>query len=780
MIESAPQAPRSLLLEAALQFYKRGIRVTPLRPRNKKPIHDAWPTLLFDEQGLEREFRNDGNIGALLGEPSNGLGDVDLDCIESNRLADAFLPPTDGSFGHGVRPRSHRLYRVTPKDRGTTKFQDPRKRDDEKGQTLVELRMTGGQTMVPPSIHPCGEAVEWFDNGEPAAVEHDTLLLAVTKVAAASLLARYWPNGNRHDAALALAGALMRAGWSLEQTDHFLFEVARAANDEEASARRADVRTTAKKLATGQAATGIPTCRKIFRHDIWDKISQWLHLRAEFDWLEPIGLDSSPVPRLPGGVFEEAPWLDKMVAAVAASTETPIELATYFGLAAVATCVQKKYDVLVHRSRYEPLNVWVCPDLESGGGKSPVVTAMTAPLVDWEDLEAERSKPTILKMDAERKTLEARIQALRKQAARQEDLERYRNLQNQIEQLTVELPEVPTSVKMWVQDLTPEHLPQVLAANRGRISMINDEGGFFDTVAGRYNKGIPNFDAHLQSYSGTPIRVGRVSRQGDTVRKPAQTIAISPHPDTLQALAARTQFIARGLFARFLFALPKSNLGYRTNEGPPISDEVTRNYANGINALLSIPDLETKHLELEPEAVAAWKEYGQYVEREMRPGGRFESKLMKPSASKLPGQAIRVAGNLHCAVHAIDRSKDHGHREHHKITRATMDHALELVEVAAAHALAVLELIQETPELHAGRQLWQWIQRNAKPQFTFRDAHQALRGSFPLAANLEPAFIVLDQRNYIRKLPPQGSGPGRPSEVYEVNPALVEKWRKAA
>jgi hypothetical protein len=26
---------------------------------------------------------------------------------------------------------------------------------------LVELRGTGGQSMCPPSLHPCGEKVEW-------------------------------------------------------------------------------------------------------------------------------------------------------------------------------------------------------------------------------------------------------------------------------------------------------------------------------------------------------------------------------------------------------------------------------------------------------------------------------------------------------------------------------------------------------------------------------------------------------------------------------------------
>ena len=69
--------------------------------------------------------------------------------------------------------------------------------------------------MFPPSIHPCGEAVEWECDDAPALIDGATLEAAVAKMAAASLLARYWPaEGGRHKASLALAGALCRGDWS--------------------------------------------------------------------------------------------------------------------------------------------------------------------------------------------------------------------------------------------------------------------------------------------------------------------------------------------------------------------------------------------------------------------------------------------------------------------------------------------------------------------------------------------------------------------------------------
>ena len=91
------------------------------------------------------------NIGVVLGNASGGLVDVDIDRKSALSLACAFLPRTGMVFGRKSKRRSHYLY--TCEDAGSCK-----KWQDEKG-VVVELRANGGQTMVPPSIHPCGERV---------------------------------------------------------------------------------------------------------------------------------------------------------------------------------------------------------------------------------------------------------------------------------------------------------------------------------------------------------------------------------------------------------------------------------------------------------------------------------------------------------------------------------------------------------------------------------------------------------------------------------------------
>src|SRR5262249_50670416 len=66
------------------------------------------------------------------------------------------------------------------------------KNDGEKSM-IVELRADGAQTVVPPSIHPSGESIEFANppNWKPTEIVYADLLKRVSQVAAATLLVRY-------------------------------------------------------------------------------------------------------------------------------------------------------------------------------------------------------------------------------------------------------------------------------------------------------------------------------------------------------------------------------------------------------------------------------------------------------------------------------------------------------------------------------------------------------------------------------------------------------------
>ena len=154
-----PQEPQRTIYAVALEYIRRGMAPVPIPVRKKAPVVSEWQRLRLTEFDLATYFDSKPmNVGVLLGEPSNGLIDVDLDCTEALELADHFLPRTQAKFGRKSKRRSHWLY-VVSADHKTNRFADV------DGTVLLEMRGTGSQTVFPGSVHPSDEAVEWDDDG---------------------------------------------------------------------------------------------------------------------------------------------------------------------------------------------------------------------------------------------------------------------------------------------------------------------------------------------------------------------------------------------------------------------------------------------------------------------------------------------------------------------------------------------------------------------------------------------------------------------------------------
>lgn len=269
----------STVLDSALRYRARGWSCIDIPYRSKKPGRDGWQNERLDEAELRRRVGSQRrNLSVLTGAPSGGLLDIDLDAPEALQLADRFLPQTNSVFGRAGKPRSHREY-VTSPVLPTAKFLDPLRPEDS--AMLVEFRADGCHTVFPPSIHEGGEEIVWEIDQEPRQIDGYELLVCVQKLAAAALLVRYWPGeGARHDCAMALAGALLRHRWLVDDTVDFIGAVAFAAGDEEARDRVAAAITTDARLKAGQSATGLPTLKTIMDERVVARITDWLHLKT--------------------------------------------------------------------------------------------------------------------------------------------------------------------------------------------------------------------------------------------------------------------------------------------------------------------------------------------------------------------------------------------------------------------------------------------------------------------------------------------------------------------
>jgi len=487
---------------------------------------------------------------------------------------------------------------------------------------------------------------------------------------------------------------------------------------------------------------------------------------------KPIPLDNRTLPETPKDIITG--WLGDMIEAVMDATETPRELPLAIGLGILATSCQRKCIVEVSATHKEPLNIWTLPTLPSGHRKSAVVKTMAEPLLLCEKEVAEEIIPQIKEAESKFKTIEAKINKIRKDAANKEGLD-FNSIQHEIALLEKDLPKIPVVPRLWVQDITPETLGVKMAEQGEKMSIISPEGGLIEIMAGRYNnQGIPNLDIFLQSHAGDSVRVDRMGRDPVFMQNPALTICLSPQPDVLLSLASKREFRGRGLLARFLYFLPKSNLGHRTLQTKPIPSIVKNKYLNNIKSLLDMPESDIPHaLTMEQNAYDELISFAHVIEPQLGEGGKFEH--ISDWGSKLVGAAARIAGLLHCANCA-------NYPEQIltlKISKDTVIKAITLAAICSEHALAAFDLMGADPNINGAKKIWKWIDKNKYLEFTARNCFDVMKGSFKRMNELQLALDVLVERHYIfPRITRNEKKPGRPpSTTYFVSKYITEQWR---
>jgi hypothetical protein len=127
-------------LKIALDVIARGYSPVPVPIGAKGPKLPEWQKLRITSETASQYFNGAKiNVGAIMGPPSNGLADVDLDCSEAVRLAPYFLPRTSAIYGRPGKRKSHHLYKCTdPEPKAWIKL------TDENKKAIVELRLGGG------------------------------------------------------------------------------------------------------------------------------------------------------------------------------------------------------------------------------------------------------------------------------------------------------------------------------------------------------------------------------------------------------------------------------------------------------------------------------------------------------------------------------------------------------------------------------------------------------------------------------------------------------------
>lgn len=291
-------------LSAARQYVEAGFTPLSVKPKDKAPQARSWGSTTWagpDDPNLTAVFTADVNVGIILGKPSGGVVDIDLDCPEAVALAAmGALPATEMVSGRASAPRSHYWYRAPGVV--NAKYLDPCETPDR--ATLVEVRSDGMQTVVAPSTHPGGERYQWASFGPLGEPAPATLEQEAADLAALSLLTRYWPGpGARHDAYLALAGGLLSLGcsyWDRLRVLRITEALCHLNGDDEAVSRLIGVETTADAIEAGAPVRGFQSLASLFgdkEQAVW----------SARDWFKSRPVDSTPELAEDGTEEDEQP-----------------------------------------------------------------------------------------------------------------------------------------------------------------------------------------------------------------------------------------------------------------------------------------------------------------------------------------------------------------------------------------------------------------------------------------------------------------------------------------
>jgi hypothetical protein len=441
-----------------------------------------------------------------------------------------------------------------------------------------------------------------------------------------------------------------------------------------------------------------------------------------------------------------------------------------FGLGSVSTVACGRVEVEVVDGWLEPVNIYGTVAMEPGSRKSQSHRDATAPIREHEKLLAEAAAPDIAEQASIQRIAQEQLKRAEKAAAsaKTDDERREREDDARAAAAALERLEVPAAPRLFTDDATPEAIATLLHENRGRIAVLSAESGIFGMMTGRYAKGgAPNIEVYLAGHAGDTLRVDRRGRPSEFVDRPALTVCIAVQPFVLRRVAEVADLVGRGLFDRFLYALPKGNVGYREISPLPVPAYVRQRYHSSIRALAAAHEHRTVPLvlKLSNEASAALLAWRSELEPRRRPQGDLGG-AMQGWGAKLDGATVRIAGLLHLAETVEDGADI-------PIGGSTMEAAIEIGRYLIVHARAAYAHMGSDPRVEGAQRILAWLDRTHKTSFTKREAHSALISTFRRATDIDPALALLVSHGHIQELPRRvGTQGGRPSLRFVVNPSL--------
>ena len=276
--------------------------------------------------------------------------------------------------------------------------------------------------------------------------------------------------------------------------------------------------------------------------------------------------------------------------------------------------------------------------------------------------------------------------------------------------------EIESELSLFTAETTREKLAVLLAGQNleAMASITSEARGVVDIVNGKYGESSDE-DFYCSAYSGDPCKVGRMSRETISLKRPCLSISWAIQPDKLESMMGNETMVESGFLARFLMARCVTTQLEGTGR---ISEATTSEYHDLMVELLdTYRNAESTHV-IEPaeEAHVLFVEMKRDVNRRCAEGGDLAD--MDPYPSRWVENAWRLALVLHTATHGRD---SHNHDLSHSMARD----AIEIAQWFQSQQLGILSSGRDEKRWKRLEKLIELIKRKggAIPLWRLKEKH---------------------------------------------------------
>ena len=413
------------------------------------------------------------------------------------------------------------------------------------------------------------------------------------------------------------------------------------------------------------------------------------------------------------------------------------------------------------RDHTEPLVLDALTVAEPSFKKSPVISMVKRPYIQFAHDWNENNKQDIFKAQAERKLLEGKLLALEKKENVTAD---------EIAKLQTDLSNTPPSNfrRIVVDDITPESLVNQLEEN-GTLLMISDEAGMLGNFSGRYSNNIPNLDLLLKSWNGETYISDRATRASIVLKKPYMSICLACQPYVFDSMISNTAFRGSGLIARLVYCFPISNIGSRKYDTQPIPEEVAENHKKLIYKLLN--DKFTYHDEKELYLHfdgKAYNEFVHYYNNYIEPKLLTDMAFCKDWGGKYHGLILRLCGIIHCVKCALNGENPVEIR----VNLDTFCNSIEIAEYYRNQAIYAYSLGDVDIATVKAERVLNKIRAKRIQTIRQNDLYKLCRCTlFKNAQDFSETVDMLEEYDYIHRITSKGTNNKTVTEVI-INPHI--------